>query len=172
MCSCMCSCISMSALWTRCEGSRCVCILASVNLTCWFGRAVQELLIQQLHVVMWKANSALHDRQTQKNVHRCMAFAVSILSCLGWRRLLGTFCKITAQRFSFLHQVQTTVRVTKLCNNICLQYHRLFNNPNHINDYSWSWLRLKIYPYCNWMATDCKIKCEFSAAWNSVVSIL
>lgn len=29
MCSCMCSCISMSALWIHCKGSYCVCVLAS-----------------------------------------------------------------------------------------------------------------------------------------------
>lgn len=81
-CSRMCSCISMAALWTRCEGSCCVCVLASVNLTCWFGRAAQELLIQQLHVVGWKANSTLLDRQTKKKKNCSSLHGISIHLCL------------------------------------------------------------------------------------------
>lgn len=165
MCSCMRSCISMSALWTRCEGSRCVCILASVNfdMLIWKGSAgIIDTAATCGHVKGKLSTAWPPDTKKCSSLHG--------ISCVHPLSLLGTFCEITAQGFSFLHQAP--VRVTKLCSNICLQYHRLFNNPNHINDYSWSWLRLKIHPYCIWMATDCKIKCEFSATWNSVVSIL
>lgn len=62
------SCMSMSALWIHGAGLLpCLCSCFS-NLTCWFGRATQELLIQELDVVMWNANSTLPACQTEKRV--------------------------------------------------------------------------------------------------------
>lgn len=96
-CSRMCSCISMPALWTRCEGSCCVCVLASVSLTCWFGRAAQELLIQQLHVVVLEANSTLLDRRTKKN-ERSLVSTLSYAGLSGWFIVL---CCHHLKAFSF-----------------------------------------------------------------------
>lgn len=75
-CSCACSCISMSALWIHSAGFLlCLCSCFS-NLTCWFGRSAQELLIQELDVVMWNANSTLPACQLKKGYLR-MRLSVS-----------------------------------------------------------------------------------------------
>lgn len=71
------SCMSMSALWIHGAGLLpCLCSCFS-NLTCWFGRATQELLIQELDVVMWNANSTLPACQTEKKGYLRMRLSVS-----------------------------------------------------------------------------------------------
>lgn len=71
------SCMSMSALWIHGAGlPPCLCSCFS-NLTCWFGRATQELLIQELDVVMWNANSTLPACQTEKKGYLRMRLSVS-----------------------------------------------------------------------------------------------
>lgn len=72
ICNCMHSCISVSALCIRCEGS-CSCFS---KLTCWFGRAMQELLIQEPHVAMGNANSTQHARRTKMDIFSDIIFSL------------------------------------------------------------------------------------------------
>lgn len=67
-----------------------------------------------------------------------------IASFVGW--LVWSFAasvstaKIKLVGLDPLSLPQITVRVARFCVAVCFQFSSVFNNPDHINNYNWSWV--------------------------------
>lgn len=123
----------------------CLCSCFS-NLTCWFGRAMQELLIQELDVVMWNANSTLHACQIELVIfardwphpaymgcYRCVHKLIDMVFYS-----FSQYAKVTSSGLDLQSLLWISLRVANFYGAVCFQFSRVFNNPNRINDYSWS----------------------------------